>query len=124
MNCTRISLNIAVLISTALLLVGAAAARADDSTGDRTCSHWAQLAGSDHSNAEPADLGCTNRRNLEHMVEAPLDLERGRSLGPADAEREAHAVKIYEEGKVQFIGSSAGPAGFVLGPATPTQGTQ
>jgi len=113
-----------VAASAVFLSLTPTAGLAGGAGADRTCSRWAQLTDADHSNSEPLDLGCTNRRNLEHMAEDPRDIERGRDLGPADAEREARAVKIYEEGKVQFSGSTTGQSGFLLGPVTPTQGSQ
>jgi len=56
---------------------------------------------SDHANAPTFGGGCVNKNNIENMVQQKSDLTQGRPLGPANAEREAQAVKRYEEGKVK-----------------------
>jgi type IV pilus biogenesis protein CpaD/CtpE len=96
---------------------------ADDMPATR-CSSWADLTHPDHGNREPSNLGCTNRRNLEQMVEDKRDLEQGRPLGPADAERESLAVKNYEEGHVKQSSSGTASPGLTIGPAAPAQGSQ
>lgn len=80
-----------------------------------TCRPWAD-SGGDHSNTETPDTGCTNRRNLENMLESKADLEHGRMLGPADAERESLAIKNYREGKVKESGTGASSSGALLIP--------
>ena len=114
------------LLGTAAFLLLAMASHSPATAADDsdTCSRWAQFTGTDFDNREPTDLGCTNRRNLEHMVEDPNDLDRGRKLGPADAARESLAVRTYEEGKVKFAPSEGGASGLVLTPMSPSQGSQ
>ncbi len=111
-------------VGTVLLLASAPRATAADADTAPTCSHWVELAGTDYSARAPADLGCTNRQNLEHMVEDPNDLVRGRHLGPADAARESLAVRNYEDGKVKFAPSGGGSNSVVLAPVSPSQGGQ
>lgn len=55
----------------------------------------------DHANAPTFGGGCVNKNNIENMVQQKSDLMQGRPLGPANAEREAQAVRRYEEGKVK-----------------------
>ena len=68
------------------------------------CPAWVEYPAGSGSNAGSAYLGCVNALNLRHMVEDPNDLRHGRALGPADGERQALAVKNYEEDKVKQSG--------------------
>src|SRR5512135_966480 len=108
------SLRMTAPAASALLLAVLAAQPAAAGSNSPSCTHWAEFTGTDFSNSEPTDLGCTNRRNLEHMVEDPNDLDHGRKLGPADAERESLAVRTYEQGKVRFAPTEGGASGLVL----------
>lgn len=110
----------------ALLLLACAplSARAADESPAARCSSWADLTHPDHSNSEPSNLGCTNRRNLENMVEDKSDLEQGRPLGPADAERESLAVKNYEEGHVKQSSSGTASPGLTIGTPMPAKENQ
>lgn len=87
-----------VVLSAMMLPCGQAAAEAASAAcGGR----WANDAGSNHANAPTLGGGCVNKSNIENMVQQKSDLTQGRPLGPADAEREAQAVKRYEEDKVK-----------------------
>ena len=108
------SLHTAACAAGALVLLASTAADAGDG-GAPGCTQWAELSGTDHSNSEPTDLGCTNRSNLERMVEDPHDLDRGRKLGPADGERESLAIRNYEQGKVKFVSTDNNASGLVRG---------
>ncbi len=44
-------------------------------------------------------LGCSQARNLAVQIEEPHDLLTGRSLGPADAERQSLAIQNYRNGE-------------------------
>ena len=85
------------------------------------CRPWVNSDGG-HANSETPELGCTNRRNLEHMLDDPHDLEHGRELGPADAARESMAIQNYEAGKVKETGAGAAAPGALLIPTTTPQG--
>lgn len=47
--------------------------------------------------------GCTNERNLTLMIEDPRDLERGRTIGPADAEHAANGVERYRSDDIKEL---------------------
>ena len=66
-----------------------------------SCGRWSSDLGANHDNAPTFNGPCANTHNLEQMVQVKSDLRQGRPLGPANAEREAAAVKRYEEGKVK-----------------------
>lgn len=87
-----------------------------------TCTPWVDLGGG-HDNTESPNLGCTNQDNLKNMVEDRRDLDRGRKLGPADAERESQAVRRYEEGIVKEATSGAASPGAPLIPTASAQGS-
>jgi hypothetical protein len=65
------------------------------------CGRWNSDLGANHDNAPTFNGPCANTHNLEQMIQVKSDLRQGRPLGPANAEREAAAVKRYEEGKVK-----------------------
>lgn len=103
MTQNRRKLRVVAVVAVSILLpvmsapfVGAAAEGASDQ-----CGRWSIQRGSNHDNAATFGGGCTNRHNLESMIQQKSDLTQGRPLGPANAEREAAAVKRYEEGKVK-----------------------
>lgn len=64
------------------------------------CPDWSMESGRDYANLPHTNLGCATRTNLGLMVADPRDLEQGRSLGPADATREAEAIVRYRTGKI------------------------
>lgn len=68
---------------------------------EASCARWTPQLGANHDNAPTFHGPCANEYNLEKMIEKKSDLSQGRPLGPANAEREAAAVKRYEEGKVK-----------------------
>ena len=104
------------------LILAACAEQARAEPASTPCPPWVASSASEHSNAEAEDLGCTNRRNLEQMVERKHDLVRGRPLGPADAERESLAVKNYEEGKVKEQTTGSASQGVSILTSEPAQG--
>jgi len=71
------------------------------------CPAWVDYPADDHSNDDSPYLGCVSRANLELMLDDKHDVIAGRSLGPANGERESSTVKAYEEGKTKT--SNAGP---------------
>jgi type IV pilus biogenesis protein CpaD/CtpE len=75
------------------------------STAAQPCPQWAEYPLDIHSGQDSPYLGCTTEYNLRAMVANPEDLEHGRSLGPADGERESRAVEAYRQGKVKAFGS-------------------
>jgi type IV pilus biogenesis protein CpaD/CtpE len=78
------------------------------STAIQPCPQWAEYPLDIHSGQDSPYLGCTTEYNLRAMVANPEDLQHGRALGPADAERESNAVEAYREGKVKpFAGGTA-----------------
>jgi type IV pilus biogenesis protein CpaD/CtpE len=65
-----------------------------------------------NSNAGSPYLGCTVALNLRENAANPADLERGRSLGPADGQRETLAVETYQLNKVKpFTASTSTTSG-------------
>jgi hypothetical protein len=110
----RRSLNAAITkLSTglALAMIGCASAPPPPAPEQYTgvgCPQWWQFPADHHSNADSPYLGCVTAINFRAMVENPADLERGRPLGRADAERESRAVEAYQQGKVKpFQGSGS-----------------
>jgi type IV pilus biogenesis protein CpaD/CtpE len=89
------------------------------------CQPWVEYPADPHSNAESPYLGCTNRVNLENMVDQPKDLRQGRALGPANGAHEANGVHAYEEGQIKpFANPNAPPAiSFTPGLTTGTTGS-
>jgi hypothetical protein len=72
------------------------------------CPQWVEFPGDRHNGEGSPYLGCTSAFNLRAMVANPADLEHGRALGPADGERESHAIEAYRQGKIKaFEGSGA-----------------
>lgn len=90
-----------------------------------SCPAWVEYPKDDHLNDPSPYLGCTNRANLEQMLDDKQDLAAGRTLGPASGEREGNAVKAYQEGKTKTTpsGSSSGGAAILL-PGSGTTGPQ
>jgi len=89
--------------------------------GLRQQSAIAAIAGSNHlaslpvlvgvstdraSNANSLHLGCVSADNLRAMVANPADLQRGRPLGPADADRVSQAFEVYQQGKIKPLAGS------------------
>ncbi|GEM_PF-2346898 len=74
----------------------------------RVCPTWVDEPADNHSNREPVYLGCSNNMNLLRMVERPQDLDQGRTLGPANAGRQADAVRAYDKDQVRPFGDSSG----------------
>lgn len=89
----------------------------------QACLPWV-YSGGGHDNTDSADLGCANRVNLRSMADDRRDLDHGRKLGPADAERESQAIKRYEEGNVKQAGAASSSAGALLIPTPSPQGPQ
>ncbi len=69
--------------------------------GPLACPDWSGNLAYDPSNATSSNFGCATAANLAQMVADPLDLAGTRTLGGADASREADAVRRYRDGKVQ-----------------------
>jgi hypothetical protein len=97
-------------------------AQTSQEISSQTCAPWIDSGGG-HDNAESVNLGCTNRNNLRGMVEDKHDLDHGRTLGPADAERESQAVKRYEEGSVKEATPASSSPGALLIPTASPQGS-
>ena len=77
----------------------------------RPCPPWVDYPVDNHSNRDSPYLGCSNDVNLLKMVERPSDLDQGRSLGAANAGRQADAVKNYDKDQVKpFLDSSSHPS--------------
>ena len=85
------------------------------------CPAWVDYPKDIHINDPSPYLGCTNRANLEQMLDDKQDIVAGRTLGAASGERESNAVKAYQEGKTKTTptGSSGGGAAILL----PSSGT-
>lgn len=64
------------------------------------CPDWSRRSGTDFANGPHSNFGCATRTNLGLMVAEPRDLERGRSLGPADGTQAAEAIVRYRTGEV------------------------
>lgn len=110
----------------ALLGLGACANQQAPVASAQPCPPFVDHPEDSHANTASPYGGCTNRVNLEEMLEDKHDLAAGRALGPANGEREAKAVKDYEEGKTKTSptsGASAG-TGFLLQGAGATGTTQ
>lgn len=88
------------------------------------CPAWVDFPADHHSNAGSPYLGCTNAANLRSMVANPNDLQQGRSLGPADGERETNAVRTYEQGQVKNFSDQNAPRPFFVLPGATTGGSQ
>jgi type IV pilus biogenesis protein CpaD/CtpE len=119
----RLSKHPPPLVALALLIsASASSAQTPTAAASPPCSPWVN-SGGDHSNGETPDLGCSNGRNLEGMLDSKSDLERGRELGPADANRERLAITNYEEGKVKDSSTGATSPGALMIPTAKPQET-
>lgn len=108
----------------ALLGLGACANEHAPLASTSPCPPYVNYPADIHANDPSPYLGCSNRANLEQMVEDKRDLEVGRTLGPADGAREAKAVKDYKEGKTKTsTGSSSTTGAGLLLQGTGTTGT-
>jgi len=90
---------------------------------DSQCPAWVDYPKDRHINDGSPYLGCTNRANLEQMLDDKQDVAAGRTLGPASGERESKVVKDYQEGKTKTApaGSSGGTSAILL-PSVGTTG--
>jgi type IV pilus biogenesis protein CpaD/CtpE len=70
------------------------------------CPHWWEYPADPHDNSDSPFLGCIAAVNLRAMVANPADLRRGRSLGPADGDRESQAIETYQQGKIKPLAGS------------------
>lgn len=61
-----------------------------------------------------AYFGCSNEQNLRAMVDNPSDLEKGRTLGPANGERESTHVEDYRKGKTKSFESGGSSASVLI----------
>jgi type IV pilus biogenesis protein CpaD/CtpE len=73
------------------------------------CPSWVAYPADRHGNAGSPYLGCVNAVNLQSMVDDPRDLERGRTLGPANGERESLGVGTYQRGRMPPFKDSNAP---------------
>jgi type IV pilus biogenesis protein CpaD/CtpE len=89
----------------AAALSACAAYPAPSPAAANACPPWAYFPADHHANAASPYLGCTNRENLRAMAARPADLAAGRMLGPADGERAALGIRVYEEGKIKPFSS-------------------
>jgi type IV pilus biogenesis protein CpaD/CtpE len=106
MNMTNTKMKmhwLTLVYGVALILSFAGCAVDDGGHGERpqarACPLWVDFPEDDHSNADSPYLDCISRINLVNMLEAPADLEQGRSLGPSSGEREAVVLKDYDQNK-------------------------
>jgi type IV pilus biogenesis protein CpaD/CtpE len=83
-------------------------------TAAQPCPQWTEFPADPHSNRDSPYLGCANTLNLRSMVENPLDLERGRPLGPAQAERAMRAIEAYQQGKTNAGKGSGAPTPTIV----------
>jgi pilus assembly protein CpaD len=67
------------------------------------CPDWSKQSGFDPYNLPMSNIGCATATNLAQMVADPADLVQGRSLGPADATREAEAIVRYRTDEVKQL---------------------
>jgi hypothetical protein len=67
------------------------------------CPDWSREPAHNPLNLPLSNLGCATLGNLGRMVADPADLARGRTLGPADATREAEAIVRYRTDKVKEL---------------------
>ncbi len=80
-------------------------------SAEMACPQWVKFPADHHSEADSPYLGCVSAANLKAMLANPTDLDKGRTSGPADGEREAAAIDAYQHGKVKaFQGASASGA--------------
>ncbi len=77
------------------------------------CPAWVDYPADLHSNDGSSYLGCVNQANLEQMLADKHDLEQGRTLAPADGERQAKAISDYKAGKTK-TSSGAGTTGSAV----------
>lgn len=89
------------------------------------CPAWVDYPADRHINDGSPYLGCTNRANLDQMLDDKQDLVAGRALGPADGERESKVIKDYQTGKTKTSNAGATtPGAALLIPETGRTGTQ
>jgi type IV pilus biogenesis protein CpaD/CtpE len=103
----------------AVLLLAGCASRAGVQTAPTArfpCPPWVEFPADIHSNDESPYLGCVNAVNLIKSAENPQDLVHGRTLAPAEGERESRAVDAYQARVKSQSGSQSGGAAFVLPP--------
>ena len=77
------------------------------------CKPWVNYPSDSHGNQGSPYLGCTNSADLNAMVVDKNDLAKGRSLAPADGQRQSDAVKAYQSGQVK-TGTNSSVSGFGL----------
>jgi len=65
-----------------------------------SCPDRSRTRMGDFHNLPTSNFGCATKHNLGRMVANPRDLLRGRTLGPADAERQSGAVERYRAGEL------------------------
>lgn len=97
-----------------LLGLGACARERAPIASSSPCPPFVEYPADIHANGPSPWLGCSNRANLEQMLEDKHDLTAGRKLGPADGAREAKAVKDYKDGKTKTSTGSTGTTGAAL----------
>ena len=123
------NISIEALAAAAILLVSAGCT---DRTGAQStptaghpCPPWVEFPADIHNNEESPYLGCVNAANLKVSVDNQNDLKQGRTLGPADGERESTAVGAYDQGKVKpFVATTGGATSTVVIPGVATGSSQ
>lgn len=68
-----------------------------------SCPDWSRESGTDFANRPHTNFGCATRTNLGLMIAEPRDLERGRTLGPADGTQAAGAVDRYRADEIKEL---------------------
>lgn len=85
-------------------------------TAANPCPPWVLFPPDYFSNADSPYIGCSIAVNLRANVANPVDLERGRPLGPADGQRETLAVEAYQQGKIKPLPASSSTSINASGP--------
>ena len=74
-----------------------------------SCPDWTKPGGRSADNQPGSNWGCATAVNLGLMVANPSDLTRGRSAGPADADRAVLGIQRYRTGETTpLIDTSTG----------------
>jgi len=87
-------------------------------TAANPCPQWTYFPADRHSNRDSPYLGCSNAVDLRAMLANPADLDHGRTLGPADGEREGRAVSDWQQGKVKPDAGTGAMAPSITMPST------
>lgn len=76
------------------------------------CPDWRKPTASDFTNTPSSNFGCATAVNFSQMIANPGELLRGQTMGPADGERAARAIRRYREGEKEQQSNGAGATGM------------